>query len=76
MEVRSELLSVQKHAARRAIQPERPDLVGRRFGVQRFAPQMGLHARDQLARAEGLGHVVVAADFERPARGPLHPTAP
>ncbi|SPF49561.1 hypothetical protein SBA4_4090016 [Candidatus Sulfopaludibacter sp. SbA4] len=25
---------------------------------------MGLHARDQLARAEGLGHVVVAADFE------------
>jgi len=25
---------------------------------------MGLHARDQLARAEGLGHVIVAADLE------------
>ena len=35
-----------------------------RLGVHLFAAQVRLHARDQFARAEGLGHVVVAADFQ------------
>ena len=52
------------HAARIPVQAERPDIENGRFGVHLLPPEVRLHPRYQLARAEGLGHVIVPADFQ------------
>ena len=51
---------------RRALRSRRngPISQSRRLGVHLLAPQVRLHPRHQFARAERLGHVIVAADFE------------
>ena len=64
MEVRESLAIFQKNAAGRAVQAEGAGFRGRGSGVHFLAAQVGLDARHQLARAEGLGDVIVAADFE------------
>ena len=60
-------LAVDQHKARRAVdgQPaEAHDLVRRRPAAARAAAQDGAQPRQQLARVEGLGQVVVGADLQ------------
>ena len=54
--------AVASRAPRRSSTPPSLSIVARRPRLR--PPQHGLDARDQLARAEGLGHVVVGAELE------------
>src|ERR1051326_7255063 len=58
------LVVAQEDATAGAIEAERPKVESAGFSVHFFPAEVRLNARDQLARAEGLGHVVVAADLQ------------
>jgi hypothetical protein len=60
-----DLLAVAAHDPRVEVHVQPVDLDGRLPGRVADAPQRGAEPRHQLARAEGLGHVVVGAGLER-----------
>src|SRR5262249_12962383 len=59
-----QLALAHKDTARRAVQAKGAAQRGRRSAIHLAAPEVGFDACDELTRAEGLGHVVVAADLQ------------